>query len=87
MRRWIGLIEKIEEFARAEGCSATRIMREISGTREYSGGADNPVILGWARFIGEKYPEMRSYCAQYNHDAIAWCGLTVAYCMLTPLFK
>ena len=26
MRRWIGLIEKIEEFARAEGCSATRIM-------------------------------------------------------------
>jgi uncharacterized protein (TIGR02594 family) len=65
-------------------------MREISGTREYSGGADNPVILGWARFIGEKYPEMRSYCAQYNHDAIAWCGLTVAYCMakngIRPVF-
>jgi uncharacterized protein (TIGR02594 family) len=65
-------------------------MREISGTREYSGSADNPAILGWARFIGEKYPEMRGYCAQYNHDAIAWCGLTVAYCLakngIRPVF-
>ena len=65
-------------------------MREITGTREYAGGSDNPVILKWARFIGEKYPEMRSYCAQYNHDAIAWCGLTVAYCMakngIRPVF-
>ena len=26
MRRWIGLLERIEEFARAEGCSATRII-------------------------------------------------------------
>ena len=65
-------------------------MREITGTQEYAGGSDNPVILKWARFIGEKYPEMRSYCAQYNHDAIAWCGLTVAYCMarngIRPVF-
>jgi uncharacterized protein (TIGR02594 family) len=65
-------------------------MREISGTREYSGSADNPTILGWARFIGEKYPEMRSYCVQYKHDAIAWCGLTVAYCLakngIRPVF-
>jgi lysozyme family protein len=65
--------------ARHDGASPPSLatMREISGTREYSGSADNPAILGWARFIGEKYPEMRSYCAQYNHDAIAWCGLTV----------
>jgi uncharacterized protein (TIGR02594 family) len=65
-------------------------MRAITGTREYAGGSDNPVILQWARFIGQKYPEMRSYCAQYNHDAIAWCGLTVAYCMarngIRPVF-
>ena len=65
-------------------------MREITGMQEYAGGSDNPVILKWARFIGEKYPEMRSYCAQYNHDAIAWCGLTVAYCMakngIRPVF-
>src|ERR1700704_1751416 len=65
-------------------------MREVTGTQEYSGSADNAVILEWARFIGEKYPEMRSYCAQYNHDAVAWCGLTVAYCMakngIRPVF-
>jgi uncharacterized protein (TIGR02594 family) len=65
-------------------------MREITGTQEYAGGSDNPVILEWARFIGEKYPEMRGYCAQYNHDAIAWCGLAVAYCMaknsIRPVF-
>ena len=47
-------------------------MREITGTQEYAGGSDNPVILEWARFIGEKHPEMRGYCAQYNHDAIGW---------------
>ncbi|MEA2961680.1 MAG: hypothetical protein QOI46_1778 [Alphaproteobacteria bacterium] len=65
-------------------------MRELTGTQEYAGGSDNPVILEWARFIGEKYPEMRGYCAQYNHDAIAWCGLAVAYCMaknsIRPVF-
>ena len=65
-------------------------MRELTGTQEYAGGSDNPVILAWARFIGETYPEMRSYCAQYNHDAIAWCGLAVAYCMarngIRPVF-
>ena len=26
MRRWIGLLKRIEEFARAEGCEATRII-------------------------------------------------------------
>lgn len=56
-------------------------MREISGTRETSGGADNPVILGWARYIGQRFPKMAGYCANYNHDSIAWCGLTAAYCM------
>jgi len=35
MRRWIGLLERIEEFARAEGCEATRII----GRR------------GWARIL------------------------------------
>ena len=26
MSRWLGLLGKIEEFARAEGCKSTRIM-------------------------------------------------------------
>lgn len=53
-------------------------MRTITGTHE---GNDNPIILGFAAFIAKKYPEMASYCARYTHDSIAWCGLTVAYCM------
>ena len=88
----VAALAMVDEISRDIGASPPWLatMRQISGTREYSGGADNPVILGWARFIGEKYPEMRSYCAQYNHDAIAWCGLTVAYCMakngIRPVF-
>ena len=88
----VAALAMVDEISRDIGASPPWLatMREISGTREYTGGADNPVILEWARFIGEKYPEMRSYCAQYDHDAIAWCGLTVAYCMakngIRPVF-
>lgn len=56
-------------------------MRDITGTKEYAGGADNPIILSWRDFIGSKYPEMKLYCAGYTHDSIPWCGLTMAYCM------
>ena len=56
-------------------------MREITGTIEVSGPGNNPVIVGWAKRIGEIFPEMASYCAQYNADAIPWCGLTVGYVM------
>ncbi len=57
------------------------VMKQITGTHEVSGSGDNPVILSWATAIGKKYPEMASYCARYQHDETAWCGLTVAYCM------
>lgn len=57
------------------------VMRSITGTVEAPGDADNPVILSWTRAIADRFPEMASYCALYKHDAIAWCGLTVAYCM------
>ncbi len=56
-------------------------MRQITGTHEAAGAADNPVILGFATAIAKAYPDMASYCARYNHDSIAWCGLTVAFCM------
>jgi len=65
-------------------------MRAITGTVEAPGDADNPVILGWATEIGRRFPEMAPYCANYTHDAIAWCGLTVGYCMamagIRPVF-
>lgn len=56
-------------------------MRELAGTREFAGGADNPVILGMATTIARRWPEMAAYCANYQHDATPWCGLAVAYCL------
>jgi hypothetical protein len=65
-------------------------MRDITGTLEAPGSADNPVILAWRDEIGLRFPDMASYCAEYTHDSIAWCGLTVAYCMahngIRPVF-
>lgn len=65
-------------------------MRDITGTLEAPGSADNPVILAWADEIAEKFPEMKLYCAQYQHDATPWCGLTVGYVMahngIKPIF-
>jgi hypothetical protein len=53
-------------------------MRQITGT---SAAADNDTIVGWARKIGELFPDMAAYCANYTTDTIAWCGLTAGYCM------
>lgn len=65
-------------------------MRELTGTAEAPGAADNPDILRWPAYIGSKYPEMAAYAANYTHDSIPWCGLTVAYCMakngIKPVF-
>jgi uncharacterized protein (TIGR02594 family) len=65
-------------------------MRAITGTVEAPGDGDNPTILGWATEIGHRFPELAAYCANYTHDAIAWCGLTVGYCMamagIRPVF-
>src|SRR4051812_20218794 len=75
----------------SEAPSWLMTMRGLTGTKEVPGAGDNPAILAMARFIGEQYPEMRDYCDQYTHDEIAWCGLTVAYCMaksgIRPVFR
>jgi hypothetical protein len=44
-RRWIGLIEKIEEFARAEGCSATRIMGRKGWARVLTSYQTKRIVL------------------------------------------
>lgn len=42
----------------------------IYGITEVPGAADNPAILDWAKETGlEK---------DYQHDSVAWCGLTMA---------
>lgn len=70
--------------------SYLKTMRNITGTLEEPGSADNPVILSWADEIATRFPEMKLYCAQYQHDSTPWCGLTVAYVMahngIKPIF-
>lgn len=62
-------------------------MRVITGTTETPGDADNPKILAMADEIARIWggqPGMdgiEAYCAQYTHDSIAWCGLTVGFCV------
>lgn len=42
----------------------------IFGTTEVPGTGDNPIILQWAKEVGLD--------SVYKHDAVAWCGLTMA---------
>ena len=37
--------------------------------------------MAMADEIARIFPDMKSYCDQYNHDSIPWCGLSVAYTM------
>jgi uncharacterized protein (TIGR02594 family) len=46
-------------------------MRALHGTVERRGSGSNPEILRWAKEIGLGHV--------YKDDAIAWCGLTVAF--------
>lgn len=57
------------------------VMRAITGLAETSGSADNPKIMAMNEIIALAYPEMEAYCRGYTGDDIAWCGLTVAFCM------
>ncbi len=58
-------------------------MRSMNGLSETPGTADNTKILAMADNIATIFPDMKSYCDQYNHDSIPWCGLTVADCVAT----
>src|SRR5262245_29014851 len=56
-------------------------MRAITGLSEVQGEGDNEKILAMADTIGRTYSDMAQYASGYVHDAIPWCGLTVAYVM------
>lgn len=57
------------------------VARALTGTRELAGGHSNPLIISWAKEIGDRYPDLKGNVGWYNNDAIAWCGLFQAYCM------
>lgn len=65
-------------------------MRAITGMTETPGSADNPKIMLMADYIGRKYPHQEEYADMYTGDDIAWCGLTVGFCMavadIEPVF-
>ena len=63
------------------------VMRAISGTKEFAGAADNPVILSWVRAIISRYPDLKGTIGWYAKDETPWCGLAVAYCMAEAGFK
>lgn len=44
----------------------------LYGEKEIAGGANSPVIMGWAAEVG--------VAAVYTADEIPWCGLFVAVC-------
>jgi GNAT superfamily N-acetyltransferase len=44
-RRWIGLLERIEEFARAEGCEATRIIGRKGWARVLTSYQTKRIVL------------------------------------------
>jgi uncharacterized protein (TIGR02594 family) len=62
-------------------------MQQITGT---SAANNNSTIVGWAAKIGQLFPDMATYSRTYTNDGIAWCGLTVGYCMaingIRPVF-
>lgn len=45
IRRWIGLLERIEEFARAEGCEATRIIGRKGWARVLTSYQTKRIVL------------------------------------------
>jgi uncharacterized protein (TIGR02594 family) len=56
-------------LAREAGPKLLLEMLKLYGTVEAPGSADNPTILAWAKECG---------IAGYSHDAVPWCGLTMA---------
>jgi uncharacterized protein (TIGR02594 family) len=67
----VSLPKKYEWIDQEQGPRLLQEMRKLYGTIEAKGNSDNPLILQWAKQIG--------LGNVYQHDSIAWCGLTVAY--------
>jgi len=63
------------------------VARRCIGIEEHPGDANSPQIMRGPEIIAAAYPEMRSYCACYTADSIAWCGLAVAFFVTSAGYK
>lgn len=64
-----------KRYSYLEAADVPRLIKEglkTYGTVEAPGNRNNPIILGWAKEVGE--PISRTYTA----DSIPWCGLWMA---------
>lgn len=54
---------------------------KLFGTHEFMGSGNNPVLLGWADWLGDELGSAYAKWASafYSADEIPWCGLYVAY--------
>lgn len=50
-------------------------MRAMTGIKEVPGKANNPLIIGWARSLAIRYPDLKPDLSWYTLDSVAWCGL------------
>lgn len=57
-------------------------MRAITGTKEFPGKANNPIILAWVKEIVAAYLDLKGTVGWYNEDSIPWCGLGMALCLV-----
>lgn len=63
------------------------VMRAITGTKEFPGGENSPVIMGWVAEIVAAYPDLKGTVGWYNADSIPWCGLGVGYSVVKAGYR
>ena len=66
------LSEKYGWLAREPGPKMIVEALRLYGTHEVPGAVNNPVIIAWAKEIGERVADV------YKADSIPWCGLFMA---------
>ncbi len=59
-----------------------QVMRDHLGLAEVEGASSNPEILALAKKVAAADPRLGWIDAFYDDDAIPWCGLMEAYCMV-----
>ena len=59
------------------------VMRDHLGLAEVQGPGSNPLITGLATRVAAADPRLEWIASFYTDDAIPWCGLMEAFCMVS----